>query len=140
MAPEEQRRRRDGALGVVGAVTIGAIAASFVSPAAFADDPGFPSWADVQAAKADKAAAEAESTRITALLADLQDRSDAAGRTAEIAVGAVPSREARGGCGPGAALRAREAGGRRCGRRRTSRMRAGLLAASVAEGAEASCS
>ena len=134
MAPEEQRRRREGALGVVGAVTIGAIAATFVSPAAFADDPGYPSWADVQAAKADKAAAEAEGTRITALLGALQDRSDAAGRTAEIASERFHrAKLAEDAARAQHAVLANQADAA-AAVARTSRMRAGLLAASVARG------
>ena len=85
MAGDGPRRRRDGALGVVGAVALGAISATLVGPPALADDPEYPSWADVQRAKTDRSAADAEAGRITGLLGDLQDRADAAGRTAAIA-------------------------------------------------------
>ena len=134
MAPDEPRRRRDGALGIVGAVTIGAVAATLVAPTALADDPGFPSWAEVQRAKTDKAAAEAESVRITALLGTLQDRSDAAGRTASIAserfLRAKLAEDAARAQHTALAKQADEA----AAVARTSRMRAGLLAASVARG------
>jgi cell wall-associated NlpC family hydrolase len=128
------RRRRDGALGVVGAVTIGAVAATLAGPAARADDPGFPTWNEVQRAKADGSAAAAESARITALLGDLQDRADAAGRTAAIAaerfhlakLAEDAARERHAALARQADIAAATA--------RTSRMRAGLLAASVARG------
>ncbi|MGN6446110.1 C40 family peptidase [Amnibacterium sp.] len=134
MAPEDPRRRRDAALGVVGAVTLGAVAATFVTPAALADSPGYPSWAEVQRAKADKAAAEAESTRITSLIGDLQSKADAAGRTASIAaerfhraqLAEDTARERHAALAKQADAAAATA--------RTSRMRAGLLAASVARG------
>ncbi|GAA2751199.1 C40 family peptidase [Amnibacterium kyonggiense] len=134
MAPEEPRRRRDGAFGVVGAVTLGAVAATFVAPPALADDPGYPSWAEVQRAKADKAAAEAEGARITTLLGDLQDASDAAGRTASIAA----ERYHRAQLAEDAAREQHAAlavqADRAAAAARVSRMRAGLLAASVARG------
>ncbi|MBW4042994.1 MAG: C40 family peptidase [Acidobacteria bacterium] len=134
MAPDDARRRRDGALGIVGAVTMGAVAATFISPPAQADNPGFPSWADVQAAKADKAAAEAEGTRITTLLSALQDRADASGRTAEIA----SERFHRAKLAEDAARQQHAALAAQADKAaavaRTSRMRAGLLAASVARG------
>jgi cell wall-associated NlpC family hydrolase len=134
LAPDDARRRRDGAFGIVGAVTMGAVAATFIAPPARADDPGFPSWAEVQAAKTDKAAAEAESARITALLGDLQDRSDLAGRTAEIA----SERFHRAKLAEDAARQRHAAlavqADRAAAVARTSRMRAGLLAASVARG------
>jgi cell wall-associated NlpC family hydrolase len=128
------RRRRDGALGIVGAVTLGAVAATFVGQSALADDPGFPSWNEVQRAKANRAAAEAESAKITALIGGLQDRADAAGRTAAIAAEAFhraklaedAARERHVSLATQADVAAAAA--------RTSRMRAGLLAASVARG------
>jgi cell wall-associated NlpC family hydrolase len=134
LAPDDSRRRRDAAFGVVGAVAIGAVAASLGAPAALADDPGFPSWTEVQRAKSDKAAAEAESARITALLGDLQDTSDAAGRTASIAAErfhrAKLAEDAARAQHTALAAQADQA----AAVARTSRMRAGLLAASVARG------
>ena len=132
MAGDPPRRRREGALGVVGAVTIGAVAASFVAPPAVADDAEYPTWNEVQRAKADRAAAEAEGARIALLLADLQDRADAAGRTAAIAaeryhrarLAEDAARDRHRALAAQADLAAASA--------RTSRMRAGLLAASVA--------
>ncbi|WP_375405022.1 C40 family peptidase [uncultured Amnibacterium sp.] len=132
---ETPRRRRDGALGVVGAVTIGAVTATFVAPAALADDPQFPSWNEVQRAKADRSAAEAESAKLTALIGGLQDTADAAGRTASIAAEAFHraklAEDAARARHVSLATRADVA----AATARTSRMRAGLLAASVARGA-----
>ena len=132
---ETPRRRRDGALGVVGAVTIGAVTATFVAPAALADDPQFPSWNEVQRAKADRSAAEAESAKLTALIGGLQDTADAAGRTASIAAEAFHraklAEDAARARHDSLATRADVA----AATARTSRMRAGLLAASVARGA-----
>lgn len=131
---ENPRRRRDGALGVVGAVTIGAVTATFIAPAALADDPQFPSWNEVQRAKADRSAAEAESAKITALIGGLQDKADAAGRTASIAAEAFHraklAEDAARARHVSLATRADAA----AATARTSRMRAGLLAASVARG------
>lgn len=132
---ETPRRRRDGALGVVGAVTIGAVTATFIAPAALADDPQFPSWNEVQRAKADRSAAEAESAKLTALIGGLQDTADAAGRTASIAAEAFHraklAEDAARARHVSLAARADVA----AATARTSRMRAGLLAASVARGA-----
>ncbi|RIX30232.1 C40 family peptidase [Amnibacterium setariae] len=134
MAGDPPRRRRDGALGVVGAVTIGAVTATFVAPAALADDPQYPTWNDVQRAKADRAAAEAEGARITGLLGTLQAKADAAGRTAAIAAErfhrAKLAEDSARDRHAALAQQADAAGARA----RTSRMRAGLLAASVARG------
>lgn len=131
---ETPRRRRDGALGVVGAVTIGAVTATFIAPAALADDPQFPSWNEVQRAKADRSAAEAESAKLTALIGGLQDTADAAGRTASIAAEAFHraklAEDAARARHASLAARADVA----AATARTSRMRAGLLAASVARG------
>ncbi len=119
---------------MVGAVTLGAVTATFVAAPAVADDPQYPSWGDVQRAKADRSAAEAESARITALLGDLQDKADAAGRTAAIAaerfhrakLAEDTARDRHRALAAQADTAAATA--------RTSRMRAGLLAASVARG------
>lgn len=131
---ETPRRRRDGALGVVGAVTIGAVTATFIAPAALADDPQFPSWNEVQRAKADRSATEAESAKITSLIGGLQDKADAAGRTASIAAEAFHraklAEDAARARHVSLATRADAA----AATARTSRMRAGLLAASVARG------
>ena len=132
MAADVPRRRRDGALGVVGAVTLGAMSATLVAPPALAEDPEYPSWSDVQRAKADGSAAAKEAERITGLLGDLQDRADAAGRTASIAterfhLARLAEDEAR---ARHTALAARA--DLAAATARTSRMRAGLLAASAA--------
>lgn len=125
------RRRRDGALGVVGAVTLGAMSATFVAPPVLADEPEYPSWADVHRAKTDQGAAEQEADRIAGQIGDLQDRADAAGRIAAIAVErfhrarlAEDDARARRTELAAQADRAQTTA-------RTSRMRAGLLAASI---------
>lgn len=119
---------------MVGAVTLGAVTATLVAAPAVADDPQYPSWGDVQRAKADRSAAEAESARITALLGDLQDKADAAGRTAAIAAErfhrAKLAEDAARDRHRALAAQADTA----AATARTSRMRAGLLAASVARG------
>ena len=119
---------------MVGAVTLGAVTATLVAAPAVADDPQYPSWGDVQRAKADRSAAEAESARITGLLGGLQDKADAAGRTAAIAaerfhrakLAEDTARDRHRALAAHADAAAATA--------RTSRMRAGLLAASVARG------
>ncbi|MDQ4215198.1 M23 family metallopeptidase [Microbacterium capsulatum] len=74
------RGLRLGALSVaaVGALVVGLIGAA---PAALADD--YPSWDDVQAAKANEAAAGAETTRVQGLISGLTQRSADAKAAAE---------------------------------------------------------
>ena len=67
---EHGRRGRDTALGLAGAVALGAVTASFGAGPVWADEP-YPSWQDVQQAKGDVAAANAETTRITGLITGL---------------------------------------------------------------------
>lgn len=64
-----------------------------VAPAAFAED--YPSWDEVQAAKNDQAAAQAEADRITAFIADLTAESAKLGRiTIEKAAAAAAAQSA----------------------------------------------
>ncbi len=134
MAADPPHRRRDTALGVVGAAALGAIAASAGGPYAFAAGPDGPSWSEVQRAKADERAADSAAARITGQLGELQDRADTAGRRAAIAAerfhrARLVEDDAR---DRHTALAAEADAAQRVAR--TSRMRAGLLAASVARG------
>ena len=68
------------ALALIPAIGVAAPAFDTASAAVLVD---YPSWDDVQAAKADEAAAKAEITRIQALLADLEDEVAATQKIAE---------------------------------------------------------
>ena len=72
-------RRLAGALSVIVA---GGLVVGLGASAASADDPTFPTWAQVQAAKASAAAKTAEIKKITGLIATLQDQAAAAGKVA----------------------------------------------------------
>ncbi|MDQ1530718.1 MAG: peptidoglycan DL-endopeptidase CwlO, partial [Microbacteriaceae bacterium] len=129
------RRRpfRDAPVGAaLGAVTLGAVTAAFTITPAVADQPTYPSWADVQQAKQSAAAAKAEVARITTLLTGLQAAADKAGRGAQIAAEHAHTAQAA-----EQAAQQRHADLLRevdaaTARARTSRMRAGLLASHLA--------
>lgn len=78
--PASTRSLRNGAVraGMVLALSVGLV----VTGAAIAPSPAhadqYPTWADVQAAKANQAAAQAEVTQVTALLKNLQTESQQA--------------------------------------------------------------
>jgi cell wall-associated NlpC family hydrolase len=72
-------RRPLGALSVV--VAVGLLVVVGVSPAS-ADDPVFPTWAQVQAARANAAAKAAEVKKIAGIIATLQAQAAAAGKVA----------------------------------------------------------
>jgi peptidoglycan DL-endopeptidase CwlO len=74
-------KRLAGALSVVVA---GGLLMGLGSSAASADDPTFPTWAQVQAAKANAAAKAAEIKKITSLISTLQGQAAAAGKVALI--------------------------------------------------------
>ncbi|HEV7623029.1 MAG TPA: C40 family peptidase [Amnibacterium sp.] len=127
------RRHHAAPIGItVGAVTLGAVTAAFTITPASADVPTYPSWQDVQNAARNESAAKAEVARITALITSLQDKADAAGRAAQIA--AEHSHVAQ--AGEDAARLQHDAltkeADAAAARARTSRMRAGLLAAHLA--------
>jgi peptidoglycan DL-endopeptidase CwlO len=72
-------RRPMGALSLVVAV---GILVGFGTTAASADDPVFPTWAQVQAAKASAAAKAAEVKKLSGIIATLQAQAAAAGKVA----------------------------------------------------------
>ncbi|WP_353807470.1 C40 family peptidase [Agromyces sp. SYSU T00194] len=124
-------RRRQSATLFSG-VAVGVLAASGgVAAPAFAA-PDYPSWAEIEAAKGDEAATQAEIDRVSELLAGLQDAADAAVRDAQVAaeafhlaqdeLDAALAREAE------LAAQADEAEARA----EISKMRAGLLVAHLA--------
>jgi cell wall-associated NlpC family hydrolase len=128
-----RRHPHTAPLGIaVGAVTLGAVTAAFTITPAAADEPTYPSQQDVQDAARNASAAKAEVAKITALITSLQDRADAAGRTAQIAAEhshvAQAAEDAARGRHDALAKQADAA----AARARTSRMRAGLLAAHLA--------
>lgn len=67
------------------ALSVGVVTASLTVGALPAHADDYPSWADVEAAKSSESAKAAEITNITALITSLQEQSDAAFRTAQIA-------------------------------------------------------
>src|ERR1700733_8539220 len=75
-------RRPMGALSLVVAATVLFGAGT---TRAFADDPVFPTWAEVQAAKASAAAKAAEVKKIQGIIATLQSQAAAAGKVALVA-------------------------------------------------------
>ncbi len=84
------RRRPRGAAAAVasaGIAIVAGIALSFSSPpvavAEQAARSDYPSWADVQAAKANQAATQAEVTKLQGLLGTLQKQADTLGKIAE---------------------------------------------------------
>ncbi|PRY67424.1 murein DD-endopeptidase MepM/ murein hydrolase activator NlpD [Glaciihabitans tibetensis] len=80
-APRWSRARRVIALlSVVGVLATGAVVTTEVSPAWAID---YPSWSDVEAARADQAASQAQVTEIQALLAQLESELAAAQADAE---------------------------------------------------------
>ena len=121
---------------VIGAVALGAVTAGIgVVPAASAapvDQPGYPSWQDVQRSKHDTKAAEAEVKTIVGLIGTLQTAADKAERKAQLAAekaheaDAARDTAAHRLAGPKAQAAAAEK------KARVSRMRAGLLAAHLA--------
>lgn len=72
-------RRPMGALSLV--VAVGVLVGAGTTPA-FADDPVFPTWPQVQAAKASAAAKAAEVKKIAGIIATLQAKAAAAGKAA----------------------------------------------------------
>jgi cell wall-associated NlpC family hydrolase len=72
-------KRLTGALSIVVA---GGLLMGFGTTAASADDPTFPTWAQVEAAKASAAAKAAEVKKIQALIGTLQAQAAAAGKVA----------------------------------------------------------
>ena len=81
------RRRPRGAAAVVasaGIAIVTGIALSVSSSSlAIAAPADYPSWGDVQAAKASQAAKQAEITKLQGLLGTLQKQADALGKIAE---------------------------------------------------------
>jgi cell wall-associated NlpC family hydrolase len=77
-----RHRRLVGALSLV--VAVGMLVGAG-STAASADDPTFPTWAQVQAAKASAAAKAAEVAKIQGLIATVQAQAAAAGKAALVA-------------------------------------------------------
>ncbi len=77
-----RHRRLVGALSLV--VAVGMLVGAG-STAASADDPTFPTWAQVQAAKASAAAKAAEVAKIRGLIATVQAQAAAAGKAALVA-------------------------------------------------------
>ncbi|UCR89634.1 C40 family peptidase [Mycetocola spongiae] len=70
-------RRRCTALGIAAAIGLTSVGLS--APALATPGSDYPSWADVQSARADTAATQAEVTRLQGLLSGLQSAADAAG-------------------------------------------------------------
>lgn len=120
---------------IIGAVAVGAVAAGVGIAPASAADPNYPSWQDVQRARRNEAETEAEARTITTLLTRLQDSADSAARTAQIAAEhAHRARAAEDAARARAAdLRTQVTAAKNVAA--TSRMRAGLLAASMARSA-----
>ncbi|HEY8317893.1 MAG TPA: C40 family peptidase [Amnibacterium sp.] len=116
----------------VGAVTLTAVTAAFTITPAVADEPTYPSWQDVQNAANNATAAKAEVAKITKLITSLQGSADAAGRSAQIAAERLHTAQAA----EAAAKQQHDAlaaqADAAAARARTSRMRAGLLAAHLA--------
>jgi cell wall-associated NlpC family hydrolase len=81
------RRRPRGAAAAVASAGIAIVAGIALSVSssslAIAAPLDYPSWGDVQAAKASQAAKQAEITKIQGLLGTLQDQADALGKVAE---------------------------------------------------------
>ena len=120
---------------IIGAVAVGAVAAGVGIAPASAADPHYPSWQDVQRARRNEAETEAEARTITTLLTRLQDSADAAARTAQIAAEHAHRAQASEDAARARAadLRTQVVAAKKVAA--TSRMRAGLLAASMARSA-----
>ncbi|MGN8048043.1 M23 family metallopeptidase [Curtobacterium sp. 22159] len=78
-----RHRSRVIAAAVAVVLTAGTIAA--VAPATSASAAAYPSWSDVQKAKASKSAQQAKVTQIKGLIADLTEKADAAEKSSEAA-------------------------------------------------------
>ncbi|WP_375401689.1 C40 family peptidase, partial [uncultured Amnibacterium sp.] len=120
---------------IIGAVAVGAVAAGVGIAPASAADPQYPSWQDVQRARRNEAETEAEARTITTLLTRLQDSADSAARTAQIAAEHAHRAQAAEDAARARAadLRTQVIAAKKAAA--TSRMRAGLLAASMARSA-----
>lgn len=133
--PARRERRRNGRTApvmVVSAVAIGAVTASLgILQPAMADED-YPSWDDIQNAKKNETTKKAEIDKVTELISGLQTAADEASRTSMIA--AEKHRQAVEAL---AAAVEREATIRKqadaaAATAKTSKMRAGLLAAHIA--------
>ncbi|MWV48801.1 NlpC/P60 family protein [Rathayibacter sp. VKM Ac-2803] len=134
-APRERTWRGRLPLAVSAAFAVTAVTASLGLTPATADDPSYPSWDDVQNAKADEATKQAEIDSITALIAGLQtqvdDASVVAMKKAEAWRQASESLAAAAQTVDELEAQAAEASTKA----QTSRMRAGLLAAHLSRAA-----
>ncbi|MBO0984961.1 NlpC/P60 family protein, partial [Rathayibacter sp. SD072] len=134
-APRERAWKGRLPLAVSAAFAVTAITASFGLTPASADDPQYPSWDDVQNAKLDEAAKQAEIDSITGLVAGLQSAVDEASveamRRAETWRQASDALAAAAQAVTDLEDRAAEASAKA----QTSRMRAGLLAAHLSKAA-----
>ncbi|MCJ1697428.1 C40 family peptidase [Rathayibacter caricis] len=134
-APRERAWKGRLPIAVSAAFAVTAITASFGLTPATADDPKYPSWDDVQNAKLDEAAKQAEIDSITGLVAGLQTAVDEASveamRKAETWRQATDALAAAAQTVTDLEDRAVEASTKA----QTSRMRAGLLAAHLSRAA-----
>lgn len=71
-------------IGVVSVIVVASLAFTLGATTSASADPKFPSWADVQKAKHNVAAKNAEIAKLTALIAELQNEAAAAGKLAAI--------------------------------------------------------
>ncbi|MCI4658045.1 C40 family peptidase [Cryobacterium zhongshanensis] len=116
------------------AVAIGAVSASvgIVAPAAYGDQ-GYPSWDDVQKAKASEATKQAEIEKITALLTGLQAAADASSKASQIAAEAYRVAQDELDAATVRETSLTEQAATASKKADTSKMRAGLIAAHLAK-------
>ena len=116
------------------AVAIGAVSASvgIVAPAAYGDQ-GYPSWDDVQKAKASEATKQAEIEKITALLTGLQAAADASSKASQIAAEAYRVAQDELDAATLRETSLTEQAATASKKADTSKMRAGLIAAHLAK-------
>ncbi|MDY7542422.1 MULTISPECIES: C40 family peptidase [unclassified Cryobacterium] len=116
------------------AVAIGAVSASvgIIAPAAYGDQ-GYPSWDDVQKAKANEATKQAEIEKITTLLTGLQTAADAASKASQIAAEAYRVAQDELDAATLRETSLTEQAATASKKADTSKMRAGLIAAHLAK-------
>ncbi|MDY7557954.1 NlpC/P60 family protein [Cryobacterium sp. 10C3] len=116
------------------AVAIGAVSASvgIIAPAAYGDQ-GYPSWDDVQNAKANEATKQAEIEKITALLTGLQTAADAASKASQVAAEAYRVSQDELDAATLRETSLTEQAATASKKADTSKMRAGLIAAHLAK-------
>ncbi|WP_052493534.1 NlpC/P60 family protein [Rathayibacter toxicus] len=134
-APRERAWNGRLPLAITAAFTVTAVTASLGIAPASADDPHYPSWDDVQNAKADEATKRAEIDSITGLIARLQTTVDTAAVTAMQKAEAW--RQAKEALDEAAQKVAdlKEKTNAASAKAQTSKMRAGLLAAHLSRAA-----